>query len=281
MKVYIALDAEGCSGIFSLAQVMPSGKEYPFARKMMANDINAAARGAFNAGAEQVIINDGHNAGDNLLIDQLDERVDLISGNLRPLSMAQGAELGCDVALLIGYHRRKGAKGVISHSYSYGSMIEMSINGKIAAEHDLVGYCIGYFGIPVIFLSGDDLEIEEARDSIPGLYTVETKVAISNNAALCHHPARVAKEIEKVVQEAIEGYKERGIKPMKIEGPVNIDVRYSAEVQAARGAQAPSAERLDDVTVRYSGEDYLAAYKTFLIGTSLAAGFRDDQFLYK
>ena len=281
MRVYIATDAEGCSGIFSLAQVIPGGAEYPYARRMMASDINAAARGAFNAGATQVIVNDGHNNGDNLLIDQLDERIDLISGPLRPLGMAQGAELGCDVALLVGYHRRKGGKGVISHSYAYGMMVEMKINGRIAAEHDLIGCCIGSFGIPVIFLSGDDQECAEARSVIPGLYTVETKVAISNNAAMCHHPARVAREIEKTVQEAIEGYRERGIRPMTVEGPVNIEVRYTAEVQAAKAAMAPGAVRVDEVTVRFEGPDYMSAYQSFMIGTPLAGGFRDDQYLYR
>ena len=173
MKVYISMDAEGISGIYNLGQVMPSHQTlYPWAQRMMANDINAAAEGAFRAGATQVIVNDAHNAGNNLLIDQLDERIDLISGLIRPLGMAQGCELGCDAALLIGYHRRKGAKGVISHSYAYGSMVEMKLNGKIISEHDLVGMCIGAYGTPVVFLSGDDLVIQDAKESVPGIYTV-------------------------------------------------------------------------------------------------------------
>lgn len=87
MKVYISMDAEGISGIYKLGQVMTNHREYEFARRMMANDVNAAAEGAFQAGAEQVIVNDGS----NLLIEQLDPRIDLISGTLRPLSMAQAA----------------------------------------------------------------------------------------------------------------------------------------------------------------------------------------------
>lgn len=91
MKVYISMDAEGISGIYKLGQVMTNHREYEFARRMMANDVNAAAEGAFQAGAEQVIVNDAHNDGSNLLIEQLDPRIDLISGTLRPLSMAQAA----------------------------------------------------------------------------------------------------------------------------------------------------------------------------------------------
>ncbi len=280
MRVYISMDAEGISGIYKLGQVMPSHKEFAWAQTMMANDINAAAEGAFRAGATQVIVNDAHNAGNNLLIDQLDERIDLISGGIRPLGMAQGCELDVDVALLIGYHRRKGAKGVISHSYAYGSMVEMRINGRLASEHDLIGLCIGAHGAPVVFLSGDNLVIEDAKESVPGIYTVETKVAISNNAALCHHPKRNAKAITEMVEKAIRNYKQDGIKPMHIEGPVQLDVRYSAEVQADLAMRAPNTIRLDENTVRYQGDDYLTVYKAFMIGTPLAGTFRDDADLY-
>lgn len=280
MRVYISMDAEGISGIYKLGQVMPSHKEFEWAQKMMANDINAAVEGAYRAGAEQVIVNDAHNAGNNLLIDQLDERVDLISGGIRPLQMAQGAELGCDAALLIGYHRRKGAKGVISHSYAYGTMVEMRLNGKLISEHDLIGMCIGAYGIPVVFLSGDNLVIEDAKESIPGIYTVETKVAISNNAALCHHPKRNAKAITETVEKALRNYKKDGIKPMHIDGPIQLDVRYSAEVQAEMAMKAPNTVRLDENTVRYQGEDYLTVYNAFMTGTPLAGLFRDDADLY-
>lgn len=281
MKVYISMDAEGISGIYKLGQVMTNHREYEFARCMMANDVNAAAEGAFQAGAEQVIVNDAHNDGSNLLIEQLDSRIDLISGTLRPLSMAQGAELGCDAALLIGYHRRKGAKGVISHSYSYGSMVELFINGKVASEHDLVGYCLGAYGVPVVFLSGDDLVCADARESIPGVYTVETKIAISNNAALCHHPLRNAQRITETVKAALLHAQSAGAQPMVLEGEACIDVRYSAEIQAARAAAAPNTRRLDETSVRCFGPDYLTAYQAFLTGASLAGNFRDDADLYR
>lgn len=280
MKVYISMDAEGVSGIYKLGQVMPNHKEFPWAQTMMANDINAATDGAFRAGATQVMVNDAHNAGNNLLIDQLDERIDLISGSIRPLGMAEGCQLGHDAALLIGYHRRKGGKGVISHSYSYSTMVEMRINGRLASEHDLIGLCIGAHGIPVVFLSGDNLVVEDAKESQLGIYTVETKIAISNNAAICHHPKRNAKNIADTVEEALRNYMTDGIQPMRIDGPVHIEVRYSAEAQATMAMRAPNTSRLDECTVRYEGTDYMEAYRAFMTGTPLAGIFRDDADLY-
>ncbi len=278
MKVYISMDAEGISGIFKLSQVMTPNKEYEFARRMMANDINAAAEGAFRAGATQVIVNDGHNSGDNLLIDQLDERIELISGGIRDLGMAQGSDLGADAALLIGYHRRKGAKGVISHSYSYGSMVEIKLNEKIISEHDIVGYCIGYFGVPVVFLSGDDLTVADAQESIPGIYSVITKECISNNAALCYHPKKNAFNITNTVESALKNYSH--IKPLSINGKINLDVRFSAEIQARMASNIKNAVLLNENTVRFQGNDYLEVYKSFMQGSYLAAIFRDDAYLY-
>lgn len=79
------MDAEGISGIYKLAQVIPGNSEYDYARKLMAGDINAAVAGAFDAGADAVFVNDAHNNGDNLRITDLDERVVLCSGTGRPI----------------------------------------------------------------------------------------------------------------------------------------------------------------------------------------------------
>lgn len=281
MKVYISVDAEGISGIYNLWQVMPSGPEYSFARKMMANDVNAAVDGAFKAGATQVIVNDAHNNGNNMLIDMLDERVDLISGSIRPLAMAQGAELRADAAFLVGYHARKGSKGVISHSYAYGSMVEMRLNGKIIYEHDLIGHAIGMFGTPVVMLTGDDATTAAARESIPGIYTVESKVCISDNAALCHHPKRVAEMITKTAEQALKNFRTDGIKPLQISGDAAIDVRFSSATQATLALRAPNTSRLDENQVSFHGPDYETAYMAFMAGIALAGDFRDDAALYQ
>ena len=133
----------------------------------------------------------------------------------------------------------------------------------------------------VVFLSGDDLVCADARESIPGVYTVETKIAISNNAALCHHPLRNAQRITETVKAALLHAQSAGAQPMVLEGETCIDVRYSAEVQAARAAAAPNARRLDETSVRCFAPDYLTAYQAFLIGASLAGNFRDDADLYR
>ena len=67
---------------------------------------------------------------------------------------------------------------------------------------------------------------------------------------------------------------------MKIDGQIELDVRYTAEAQAAMAMGIAGTIRLDENTVRYSGTDYLTVYRAFLNGTTLASIFRDDADLY-
>ena len=67
MKIYISVDMEGISGINTKDHVLKDGRLYPEARRMLTEDINAAVRGAFNGGADEVIVADKHSISNNLL----------------------------------------------------------------------------------------------------------------------------------------------------------------------------------------------------------------------
>ena len=74
MKIYIAVDMEGISGINSHEYVMRSERLYPVGQRLMTADVNAAVRGAFDGGADEVIVADVHAASGNLLVEDLDPR---------------------------------------------------------------------------------------------------------------------------------------------------------------------------------------------------------------
>ena len=275
MRVYISIDAEGCSGIYKLAQVDPGNADYEFCRRMMEGDANAAIRGAFNAGASEVVLNDAHNLGDNLRIDRLDPRAKLISGNDRPLSMMEGiAEGSYDAALLLGYHSRKGERGVISHTYYYSSMYEVLINGCPVGEAEINGFLAGHFGVPLVFLSGDQCVTENIRQKVPGIHTVTTKRAIGCGAAECLHPEVVQKKIEEGVQKALLDRK--NIRPMG-EAPYALEARFLTPGHAAFASMLPGSQRPAPSVVRFEAADYGALFNAFLCIITLAAGFRERQ----
>ena len=72
MKILIAADMEGITGVVHVDQTNPSHAEYDRFRRLMTGDVNAAIRGAFDAGADEVVVSDGHWSNLNILIEELD-----------------------------------------------------------------------------------------------------------------------------------------------------------------------------------------------------------------
>ena len=95
MKILVAADMEGISGVVHWDQVDSKHGEYNRFRKLMTADVNAAIRGACEAGATEVIVADGHGSGAQGL-----------QGHLEHFSSRQ-RHLRCFdiVATVVGYDR--------------------------------------------------------------------------------------------------------------------------------------------------------------------------------
>jgi D-amino peptidase len=272
MRVYISIDAEGCTGIFKFAQVLSGHPEYEFCRRMMEGDANAAIRGAFKAGAADVLVNDSHDNGDNIRIENLDPRARLISGSAKPMSMMEGLDNTFDAAMLLGYHSRKSEYGVISHTFSYGRIFEVKINGRLVGEAEINGFAAGTFGVPVVFLSGDQYVTENIESVIPGIKTVATKRAVGCGAAECAHPTVIRERIEEGVYAALSGLKNSPVKPLN-DAPYTLDVRFATTSHAALALRLPGSELTGPTTVRYETGDYTALYRGFLCMATLSSAF--------
>ncbi|MGD8473270.1 MAG: M55 family metallopeptidase, partial [Anaerolineae bacterium] len=96
MKILIAADMEGITGVVHWDQVDSSHKEYERFRKLMTGDVNAAIEGAYEGGAEEVIVSDGHGGARNILVEEMDARARLNSGSPSPFAMIQGVDTGID-----------------------------------------------------------------------------------------------------------------------------------------------------------------------------------------
>lgn len=277
MKILISVDAEGITGIHKLMQVLPSGKDYDLLQKMMAHDVNAAVRGAAEAGADEVIVNDCHSHGDNLVITDLDPRAVLYSGFHKPYWMAGGIEKDVDGLMLVGYHSRKGTRGIISHTIYYHAVWEAKVNGIPFGEGDFVAHAAGYYGIPTILLTGDDCVTAYARQQMPGIHTVMVKEAVKNCAALLYHPDQTGPMIEEEAKQAVLDIP--NIAPLKLEGPLKLEITFSASTQAElasriRGVQV-SPER--DNQIVYTSDDYMELYETFVDAINMAGTFHEQE----
>ena len=74
MKLLIAVDMEGITGVVTWNHVDPGHPENQRFRRLMTQDVNAAVRGAAEGGADEIIVTDGHWNSDNILVEELDRR---------------------------------------------------------------------------------------------------------------------------------------------------------------------------------------------------------------
>ena len=60
MKVYFSVDIEGMEGVVSKLQTTRNSGDFIIARKRLVGDVNAAVQAAVDAGAEEMLVCDGH-----------------------------------------------------------------------------------------------------------------------------------------------------------------------------------------------------------------------------
>ncbi len=172
MRVYISADMEGVAGITRWEQVEASGgTEYERCRQLMTAEVNTAVEAALKSGASIVAVNDAHHSMCNLLVEKLHPRVQLISGSPKKIGMMDGIHRGFTAACLLGYHARARSHGVLAHTCSQ-LVHRLQVNGREMGELGLNALLAGYYGVPVVMVSGDQLLAAEARDLLTDTETV-------------------------------------------------------------------------------------------------------------
>ncbi len=273
-KVLIAADMEGVTGVVHWDDVTISHPEYTRFRRLMTGDVNAAIRGCCRAGAEEIIVSDGHAFGRNILIEEIDERARLNTGTPAPHSMVQGVANGVDGVMFVGYHARIGTpNAILEHTWSDSRVANFMIKGADDTDYHPLGEIglnaavCGHFGVPVIMISGDRAACEEARVTIGEIETAIIKWATGRMAAECLPPAISQLIIEQAAYQAISrlvASKIMGeaIKPMTISPPIDLAVDFVQSEMADKAAILPGARRIDR-RVEYRSGDMLKAYEAF------------------
>ncbi|MFO8150795.1 MAG: M55 family metallopeptidase [Trueperaceae bacterium] len=263
MRVYVSSDIEGVAGVVSADHTVPSGGiEYQRARKLMTAEVNAAVRAAFDAGAGEVWVNDAHGPNTNLLVEELDERVELLTGKPKLFNMVHGVDQGFDAALFLGYHARTGtAEAVLDHAYLGSVGYDLHLNGMPCGEFALNAMLAGAHGVPVVVVSGDDKVAAEARALLPRIEVATVKQALSRTAARTLTPAAARSAIAGAVRRALSADRRLDVLEPP-EPPYVVEVTFLRSTMADVAAVMPGVERVDGRTVRWTGgDDFLEAFR--------------------
>ena len=202
-KVFISADMEGISGISGSDQLSSDGREYERSRKLMADDVNAAIRGARAGGATVILVNDSHGSMRNLRLEDLDPSATLISHNFKRYGMMEGLNESFDAAIFIGYHAKAGTPGGLFAHTGSGVVGDVRVNGRSLGEGGLNTLVAGWYGVPVVLVTGDDVAVKEICETATEAKGVVVKRAINPRAAELRPLGVVHREIETAARDAV------------------------------------------------------------------------------
>jgi D-amino peptidase len=262
MKLLIAVDMEGITGVTHFDQTTPGHSEWQRFRRLMTADVNAAIQGAAEAGVEDIVVSDGHWDSTNILIEELDRRARLNSGSPSPFSMVQGIDNGVNAVFFIGYHARIGTQNaILDHTWSSARVSNIWLNGRVVGETGLNGSVCGHFGAPVLLISGDQSVCAEAKEWIPGIETVIVKQAVGRNSAECLPPEVTHPMIKTAAKNSILRLQTgKGPGPLHTVTPVKIVIEFIYSDMADRTFMMPGATRLDGKRVEIQANNMAEAY---------------------
>ncbi|MET7617502.1 M55 family metallopeptidase [Streptomyces sp. NPDC005408] len=276
MKILISADMEGATGVTWPADVLPGTPQWERCRTMFTSDVNAAALGFFDGGADDVLINEAHWTMRNLLLEHLDERVQMLTGRHKSLSMVEGVQHGdVDGIAFVGYHTGAGAEGVLAHTYLANSITGVWLNGTRAGEGLLNAHVVAEYGVPVVLVTGDNLTCVDADGYAPEARKVAVKDYVSRYAAVCRTPGRTASDIRAAAKEstALAGRYEpvRG-------GPFTVELEFDAEHLAAAATVVPGVAGSGERRVAYTSETMYEGIRTFKAVTTIVSAAVEEQY---
>ena len=240
MKVLIITDLEGVNGVLNFDDwCVPEGRRNEAGCRFLTEEVNAAVAGFFEAGADSVIVADGHGSGGSIRDEILDPRAALQRG----IKVSPIFNDDCDVAAFIGQHAKAGtADAHLAHTQTEEA-VDFRINGLSVGEFGQLSYAFYELGIPVIFASGDLALTREAADLIPNIFTTAVKEGFNTaldascpagevmerESAALHYPrAEVLSNIRQQCSKALELYQQQkdafAIKPLS--APYRIEAEY-------------------------------------------------------
>ncbi|MEH6443139.1 MAG: M55 family metallopeptidase [Oceanospirillaceae bacterium] len=254
MKIFISADIEGIAGVVSIEQCRAGNIEYEQARALMEQEVNAAIKGAYDAGATKVVVADSHGSMTNLRSANIDQRAELIQGKPRPFSMIEGIQQDAfDGLLLIGYHSGAGEKGILSHTINSAAFYRVAVNGYSMAEADLYTSLALEFATPLLLVSGDDQLQGWIEKRYPGVSYCCVKRMISSTAAQSLSPSTAQQKIRAAAFNAVSNLTQTQSKLIK--APYKLELSTTKPVMADVLSLIPEVELIDARTVSYTASD--------------------------
>jgi D-amino peptidase len=257
--ILLIYDMEGVSGQDDILTAEPEHVEaYARGRRLLTDDVNAVVRGLFDGGARSVAIIDGHGGGNrqiDVLIPEIDRRAEVI----RRVPVDAYSDLvspgAYDALVAVAMHAKSGSGGFWAHTYTYG--IEIAINGHALSESEMLAMAYGTAGIPLIFVSGDDV-LGESLKPMSWLEYVTVKKARGPSSAELTQVKDAHQSLQAGAKRAVRRL--GSAKVVKTPAAMEVNVRALRPWDGSWLRNLPGVRYIDNGIAFHAG-DFGAAYR--------------------
>jgi D-amino peptidase len=225
VKIFIITDLEGIAGVARWDQTGTDQPGYLQAVRLMTEELRACVTGIQAAdGQAEIWAWDAHGPG-SVDVERFPRGARLI--NRGPIEPPYFIDSTFDAIYFLGQHSRAGTRdGNLSHTYSSQTIAWFRINGVELGEFGCRAALAGSYGVPNVFVSGDDTMAAEARSLVPAIYVAQVKTGLGSQLAL-HLAPEDARDLVRVTAEEAARHIDR-VPPYVLDGPP-----YVQEVQLA------------------------------------------------
>jgi len=217
-----------------MRQCRTGTSQWQYGRECLTADVNAVVAGAFGGGAAKVTVKDTHDTGFNCLPGRLDHRAGYVGGHFtRPTFYGDLSDY--DLVLYTAIHAASGTPDAFFPHTHYGIFAEVLINGRRVCEMDVYGAYLGEFGVPVGFVSGEDVAVRQAMECLPWAKLVEVdkrKETYTSGAASIDYLKQGRARLREQAASAVRCLDE--MKPLVLPGPLHFEAVFRTEELAVK-----------------------------------------------
>jgi len=251
LRILISHDMEGLSGQADWRTFLTRFPEhFKTGQRLLADDVNAVIDGLFAGGATAVDVFDQHGGG--TIAGNPDIPRELLDPRAKHVFMSEAitADLAArgnyDALVGVGEHSKTGSRGFAAHSMDLGA--EIVVNGMSITEVELKAYQWGEFGVPLIFVSGDDRTAQDLVN-FPWIEFVVTKRAVGADSAELRPVAEVHAEMREKAQLAVQNVSKA--KVARLTRPVTVTI-HAVPPASLTGLRGLPGMRFGDQSVTYT-----------------------------
>ena len=255
MKFLVMTDIEGVTGVTTFQQAENS----ELGRRMLMNDLKAVLAGICEAGGEAIVY-DMHTDGRNVDVTQIDEPVVMGKPIRGDLWRGVGGT-GIDGLYLMGLHTMQHVENaLLAHSYlrEYDAIY---LNGMLVGEIGMEAALAAEAGVPLKFVSGDDLGCREAEALSTGVVTCPVKTSLGADTALCLAPSESAVRLREAAKKAAL----TTVAPFTVKAPYEIRIQFSDCPYLSKMRELHPEIFENENTVVMRGEQLLPTWSQYLI----------------